>query len=807
MVASRNREWVGKSLRRVEDPKFLLGRGRYIDDLVLPRMLHAAVVRSPHAHARILGFEVEAATRMPGVVRILTGPEAAEIADPLPDLGPHPDRHVWRCLAADKARYVGEAVAVVVATSRARAEDACAKVVVHYECLPPIVDPEAAIADRANLVHESLQTNLAFARTLTWGDIEQAFGNADRVVEDRLRWHRSGAQPLETVGAVADYDPATGLLVIHENSLTFSNYLFMLAGTLRVASNRLRVIPAPAGGSFGSKTWAVKVAAIAGMLAKLCGRPVKFIEDRIDNLSNCDHHGSDRIYDAALAIGADGRIRGLRMRVVDDYGAYMQYGVGTHANVLAQVTGPYKIESVEYTVNAVLTNKCQQGACRGFGSEVHNWVLERMVDKAAAELGLDRLEIRRRNFIGAGEFPYGVPFGNEYDSGDYHAVLDKALSMVGLDAWRARQQEARRAGRCIGIGFCTANERSVFAGTELGLLLDSPARVSSMPESVSVAVDALGQVTATLYSGAFTGNSAETMVVQFIAEELQVEPSAIAVQYAGSTAGMPGTGPAGSRFTVMIAGAIEGACAKIKDKARLVGAQLLGLSTDEVEWRTGGVGARAAPAQWKPLAAIAATASMFKHSLGAEISTGLDGHQVYDHPHMTMPKGDGKDFGIFFPFVGHGCHIAVVEVDPELGTVEFLDYVAVHDNGTIVNPRSMEGQIRGGTAHGIGSALMEQYVYGTDGNLQSTTYHHYLMPTSMDVPSMTVGHLETPSPFTPHGIKGGGEAGRLMAPAAISSAIDDALSAYGVRVDTMPATPARIAAWVRRARPAGEGDR
>ncbi|HCU89297.1 MAG TPA: carbon monoxide dehydrogenase [Gammaproteobacteria bacterium] len=796
MDSLNNKAWIGKSLRRVEDPKFLLGRGRYIDDIELPRMLHAAVVRSPHAHARILGFDIETAKLMPGVKHVLTGIDALNICQPLPDLGPHPDQHVWRCLAADKARYVGEAVAVVVATTRALAEDACAKIIVHYECLPAITDPEVAIADRSNLVHEALQTNVAFAKTLTWGDIEQTFQRAELVIKDRLRWHRSGAQPLETVGAIADYDPTSGTLTLYQNSLTFSNYLFLLANTLHIPSNKLRVIPTPAGGSFGSKTWAVKVAAIAGALSKLCRRPVKFVEDRIDNLSNCDHHGSDRIYNTELAINRDGAILGLRMRVVDDYGAYLQYGVGTHANALAQIVGPYKIESVEYQIDAVLTNKCQQGACRGFGSEVHNWALERMVDKAADALQLNRIEIRRRNFIKADEFPYGIPFGNEYDSGDYHAVLNKALATLDHEGWLAKQQQARQAGRCVGIGYCTANERSVFAGTELGLLLDSPVRVSSMPESISVAVDAIGNITATLYSGAFTGNSAETMVAQLIAEELQLEPTSIAIQYAGSTAGMPGTGPAGSRFTVMIAGAIQGACAKIRDKACQIGAQLLKIPETDVEWRTGGVSVSSQPNTFKSLVEIAAAASMFKHDLSAQISSGLEGHQVYDHPHMTMPKGDDKDFGIFFPFVGHGCHIAVVEVDPKLGIVEFLDYVAVHDNGTIVNPRSMEGQILGGTAHGIGTALMEEYVYGTDGDLKTNSYHHYLMPTSMDIPAMKIAHLETPSPFTPHGIKGGGEAGRLMAPAAISSAIEDALVHHKVRVDTMPATPTRISAWI-----------
>jgi CO/xanthine dehydrogenase Mo-binding subunit len=256
----------------------------------------------------------------------------------------------------------------------------------------------------------------------------------------------------------------------------------------------------------------------------------------------------------------------------------------------------------------------------------------------------------------------------------------------------------------------------------------------------------------------------------------------------------------------MIAGAIEGACAQIKDKARRIAAELLNEPLDTLVWQRGAVVVGAEPARCKTLAAIAAAASMLKHSLSAEIASGLSGHCVYDHPRMTLPKGDGQDFGIFFPFVGHGCHIAVVEVDAELGTVKFLDYVAVHDNGTIVNPRSLEGQIRGGTAHGIGSALMEAYVYDDDGQLQTLSYHHYLMPTSMEVPTLKVGHRETPSPFTPHGIKGGGEAGRLMAPAAIAAAIDDALKEFAVRVDTLPATPERIVEWIARGREQADAD-
>ncbi|MEM7465875.1 MAG: xanthine dehydrogenase family protein molybdopterin-binding subunit [Pseudomonadota bacterium] len=786
--------WLGKSMPRVEDPKFLLGKGRYIDDLALPDMLHAVIIPSPHAHATIVSIDTSAALAMPGVVRVLTGGEAATVFGPLPDLGPYPEKHIWRAIAAEKVRYVGEPVAVIVAASRALAEDARQAVKVDYAPLPPIGTLEQALDNDSVPIHEDLGTNRVFERALSWGDVDEVFESADHVVRDRLRWRRSGAQPMETVGAIADYDSATGAMRIHTNSLTFSNFLFMLAETLGLQSNQLQVLPAPAGGSFGSKTWAVKVAALAGMMSKLCARPVKFVEDRFDNISNCDHHGSDRLYDAALAFSDNGELLGLQIDVVDDYGAYLQYGVGTHANALSQVVGPYRIAHVSYQLTAVLTNKCQQGACRGFGSEVHNWVLERMVDMAAAKLKMDRFEIRRKNFIPSSAFPYRIPFGNEYDSGDYFAVLDKAISMLDIAAWR---KKAATENRFIGVGVCTANERSGFAGTELGLLIDQPMRVTSMPESVNISVDAVGGVTVSLFSGAFTGNSAETVVTQLLADELGVNPTDIVVRYAGSHAGYPGTGPAGSRFTIMVAGAINQAAEIIRKKAITVAAALMELPLEDVYWDAGFVRSKQNPNEAKSLIEIAAMTQLFKHNLPIDISTGLEASAVFDHPHMTLPKGDGKDFGIFFPFVGHGCHIAVVEVDPDLGSVSILDYVAVHDNGTVVNPRSLEGQIRGGTAHGIGTTLMEEYVYSDNGELMTRNYHHYAIPTSMDIPEIKVAHLETPSPFTPHGIKGGGEAGRLMAPAAISSAIDDALSAYHVRVNEIPATPERIAGWIQ----------
>ncbi|HEV7790636.1 MAG TPA: molybdopterin cofactor-binding domain-containing protein, partial [Pseudonocardia sp.] len=489
---SAPRKWVGKSIRRVEDPKFLRGRGGYIADLVTPGTLHAAVLRSPHPHARILSTDITAALAAPGVHAVITGARAAELCDPLPDFGPDPANHTWRCLAAEKVRYVGEGVAIVVADSRYLAEDALPLIEVEYEPLPAVVDPEAALAEGAPLVHESLGSNLAYERTFDFGEVERDFAEADVVVTDRLRWRRSGGQPLETVGAIADYDHATGQLTVDTNSLSFTSYLFMVAGTLKIPANRLDIRPVPAGGSFGSKLFATKPAVLAAMCSREVGRPVVYLEDRVDNISNCDHHGSDRVYEVELAMMRDGTMRGIKIDTVDDYGAYIQFGVGHHGNALAQVVGPYQMTSVRYRVRAALTNKNQQGAYRGFGSEVNNWMLEQMVDKAARELGLDPVEVRRRNFIRS--FPHFIPTGNVYDSGDYDAVLDKTLKLGDYDHWRGEQRRLlQEEGRHVGVGVICAQERSVFSATEFWFWFDEPgAPVTSMPESVTLKVDATG---------------------------------------------------------------------------------------------------------------------------------------------------------------------------------------------------------------------------------------------------------------------------------------------------------------------------
>jgi CO/xanthine dehydrogenase Mo-binding subunit len=793
-----DRKWVGKSIRRVEDPKFLRGRGGYIGDMTLPGMLHAAVLRSPMPHARIVSIDTSAAETAPGVHAVITGARAAELTDPLPDFGPNPAAHTWRCLALNKVRYVGEGVAVVVADDRYLAEDALALIDVEYEAIPPVVDALDALADDAPLVHDDLGSNCAYERSFDFGDVDGDFARADVVVSDHLRWRRSGGQPLETVGAVADFDHANGSVQIHTNSLSFTSYLFMVAGALKVPTNRLDIVATPAGGSFGTKLFATKPAVIAGMCSRAVGRPVMYLEDRLDNMSNCDHHGSDRHYDVRLAMTREGVFTAIDIDTVDDYGAYIQFGVGHHGNALAQVVGPYTIGSVRYRVRAVLTNKNQQGAYRGFGSEVNNWMLEQLVERAARELGLDPVEIRRRNFIR--EFPYFIPTGNVYDSGDYDAVLDKTLELGRYEHWRAVQAKAREEGRYIGIGVISAQERSVFSATEFWFWFDEPgAPVTSMPESVTLKVDASGSITATLYSCAFWGNSPETMVAQLVAEEFDCDPHDVSIVYQGSRNGLPATGPGGSRTTVMLAGAVEGASSKIKAKALRAAAHLLEANADDLEWVDGGFQVKGVPEQRKSLGDIAIMLHLFKHSFDEDVESGLEESKVFDHPYTTMPSADRKDLGVFYPFMGHACHIPVVEVDVETGSVIFLDYAAVHDCGTLVNPRSLAGHIQGGTAQGIGTALYEEFVYDAEGQLVTASYLDYPIPTAMEVPELKIGHVETPSPWTPHGIKGGGEGGRMMAPAAINAAVNDALAPLGVRLTELPMTPDRIRAALRAA--------
>ncbi len=797
-VPAEGRRWIGKAVRRREDPKLLTGRAGYVADVVLPGMLHAAVLRSPLAHARIRSIDVSKARALPGVVAVLTGEDALAHIGPMTSFCAEPVPQT--AIATDRVRYPGEALAAVAATSRYVAEDALALIEVDLEPLPAVVDPEAAMQPGAPLVHDTLDSNVVFQRTLDFGEVDEDFARAAHVIRHRARWHRMGAQPIETAGAVASWDPFAQSMTVWSNT-NFYNFLpWTFAAMLKVPNTALRMIPCTVGGSFGSKHLLTKVISVAGALTKATGRPVKFVEDRQDNIAANDNVGPDRLYDAELAVSEEGEFLALRLDVVDDYGAYFQFAHGQHGNALSQPTGPYRIASLRYGLSAVLTNKVQQGFFRGAGADPGNFILERLVDAAAAQLGIDRAEIRRRNFIRPEQFPYTVPTGNVYDSGDYETVLAKTLALADVEGWRAEQERARAEGRLLGIGLATCQERSAYNATEWWFFYDNPPLpATSTPETVKLDVDAFGGVRVELGCPLW-GNSPETVVAQVVAEEFGIAPEDVAVTYNDSTSGAISAGPGGSRLTVMLSGAARGASRQIRDKMARIAAHHMEADPRDMECVDGTFRVRGVPARAMSMGDVGMLAHLFKQTNPEGESSGLVSTFTYDHPYATMPKDDRKDLGAFYPMVSHACHVPIVEVDPETGVVRVLRYYAVNDCGTVMNPQLVEGQVVGGIVQGIGAALMEEYRYDEDGTLATPTFREYLLPSIHEAPEIVLEHHETPSPFSEYGVKGAGEGGRLIAPTAMASAIADALAPLGVVVDELPMTPERVVAAVQAAR-------
>jgi len=789
--------WVGKDVKRREDPSLLMGNAQYVNDVQLSGMLHAAVLRSPYAHARILKIDTSAAKALSGVYTVLTGREAAELMDPMPAFCAEPV--VQHAIAVEKVRYVGEAVVVVAAENRYIAEDALDLVEIEWELLPVLSDPSAAMAPDAALVHENLHSNVVFDRVFTFGDVDGDFAQADHIIQRRLRWPRATAAPMETNGVVCNYDPSKGTMDIWSNTNMINSASWVMAGMLRTPPHMLNFHPMYVGGSFGSKHFLAKIIGIAGVLSRVTGRPVKFMEDRSDNLLANDSQGPDRVYDAQLALSKEGKFLSLRLHTIDDYGAYFIFAITGNTNMMAQITGPYTIRSVETGIKAVLTNKNQQTVFRGAGSDVGNWVLERLVDAAVDELGFDGIDLRRRNFIQPDQFPYKIPTGNVYDSGNYPAVLDLALEHGELAYWRQEQERGRQQGRYIGIGLATAQQRSTYSSTEFWFHNPGPATgLTSTPESVRIGIGPTGGVIVTMFSP-FWGNSPETIASQVVAEELGINPTDVMVTYDSSAHALPGAGPGGSRMTVMLSGALMGATAKLKDKMFKIAGHLLEVNSDDLELAEGRISVKGMPSSSLSIADIGMKAYWHKLDLPPDMESGLEGTFTYDHPFTSMPSEDRKDLGVFYPIMGHAAHIVVVEVDIQTGKITFLKYSAVHDVGTVMNPLSLKGQIRGGIAQGIGLALLEEIRYDAEGQNLTSTFADYLLPTANDVPNIEVYHFETPSPFTAYGVKGGGEGGRMVAPPAVTRAVEDALQPFGVKIDEMPITPEKIVRWVKQA--------
>jgi 2-furoyl-CoA dehydrogenase large subunit len=781
---SQKRRYIGKKRRAVEHRRFVLGRGKFAGDVTLPHLHHVAIVSSPHAHARILGIDVSAALALPGVLGVVTGEELCAQTKPLRQYLDMPGVD-WFPLAGEIARYAGEWVVAVVATDRAIAEDAAELVEVSYEPLPAVLDPERAMANGSAPVHASHPSNVMYHRTFVWGDVDAHFAAAERTLQARYRWHRSATVPIETFAVVAAWDTGTSLLDVWA-SIQMPQYPEQLATALGIPLNSVRVhFDIDVGGSYGVKR-GIKHSVLTAYLSRRFRVPVKFVEDRLENMRGGDMHGPDRIFEVEAAFGDDGVVRSLKIRTIDDEGAYPGRSPLQMGKPVGAIVGAYKIASVRYEVVAVVTNKAGQVAVRGFGQAPTNFVLELTMDRVAAAVGIDRLEVRRRNFIQPEDFPYTIPSGTQYDSGNYPTVLGKAERLADIDALIRWRDDARAHGRVAGIGVASCIEPG--GGNSIFQALFNPKDDSTtFPEGCQVKIDRHGTVSAQI-GVASSGQGHETLVSAVLGEEFGIDPDQIRVIHADSLAGLPSQSPVASRMAIVLGDASVGAARRLKAKMLDIAAYRLGIPSSDCGWdgtrvrRTDGTGETVS---WMEMVRIA---HVTYHKLPPGMDPGLQAQFVLEVQNSgRLPAPDGRVQ--MYPCQSFSAHVVAVEIDRGTGKVSFHKYALAHDCGTVINPDIVRGMVLGGIAHGIGAALYERFVYDDNGQLITQTFADYMMPTTHEVPPVEMVEHETPSPLTTMGQKGVGEGGYMSTPAAVVSALNDALAPFGTRIDHAPATP------------------
>ncbi|MCC6641441.1 MAG: xanthine dehydrogenase family protein molybdopterin-binding subunit [Deltaproteobacteria bacterium] len=785
--------FVGKPTARIEDPALVSGRVEFIDNLALPGMLHCAILRSPVAHARITRIDVRGAEAMPGVFAVLTGEDARRTTAPLATI---PEGWGVHCLAAGKVRFVGEPVAAVAATTRYLAEDALERIEVEYEPLDPIVDAVEAMKPGAPLILEEKGTNVVLQKKFVWGDVAGAFRSADRVFTERFRWNRLGANPMETFGVVAQWDPVDGTLTCRGSYQTQGYMALAVATVLQVSAHRVRVVSHPHGGSFGGKG-GTRGTCIAALLSrKAGGRPVKWIEDRMEYLVGGAGQAWDRHYEASLAVKADGTLTGLRVRLIDDLGGTPEgAGAISAAKPLTSFTGCYTIGAAEYDLTLVLTNKLPTGPYRGMGPPPHNWVVEQMVDIAARDLGIDPGEIRRRNFIPKDAFPYEIVTGNEYDSGDYAAALDRVIEMSEYRRLREEQERARAQGRLVGLGLVSTIEPGVFDWNAYAIV---GVPMTGVPEGATVSIDLFGKIVAKV-GFSLEGQGQYTVAAQVLADYFGVEMSDVRIVAQDSLAAPPHFGPGGSRLGVALTGAILGAAERVKAKLVRVAAHLMQADPSAVELMDGKLRLRGVAGAEMPVAQVAAVMLTRSDLLPPDVEPSPEATYVWTAPGRTPADENGRAKS--YLTAANACHLVRVEIDPDTAQVRIDGYWIADDCGVRLNPANVEGMIRGGVAQGVGAALLEEYVYDAEGQALTSTFMDYLLPSIHDVPQAQMATLVTPSPFTPLGAKGVGEGAIHTTPAAILCAINDALAPLGVRATESPASPQRLWTLLQNAKP------
>jgi len=780
---------LGHKQRVKEDRRFVSGDGRYVADIAMPNMAHVALLTSPHASARIIAVDDSAALAAPGVHTVLWGDALAAATKPLANALDTPGVKCYP-LAVGVVRYVGEWVAAVVADTRQAAEDAAELITVDYEPQAGVLTAEAALDPASPPVHAGHGSNVLYHRTFTWGDVDEHFAAAAHQLGFRAVWKRNATVPLETFGVMARWHESDGLLDVWA-SIQMPSYPEQIAGALGLETSAVRVhYDVDVGGSYGVKR-GIKHTVLVGHLARLLGRPVRLIEDRLENLAGGDAHGPDRVFDVAVAYDDLGHIKSMRLRAVDDVGGHTGRAPFQLGKPVGAIVGPYRIASVAYEAIAVSTNKTGQTAVRGFGQAPTNFAIEMAVDKVARVLGLDRLDVRRRNFIPKDAFPYLIPSGSSYDSGDYHAVLEKAVALAEYEALTKKRDALRADGRLAGIGIATCLEPGG-GNSAFEPLFNPKNETTTWPESCRVSVGRDGAVSAFITTST-AGQGHETLVATIVAEELDLPVDAIRVVHSDSLSGMPGNSPVASRMAIMLGGAAAGAARKLRDQALAIAGRQLGQDPAELELRDGFAQVKAAPAQQVAWPDIAFIAHRHYHLMPAGQEPGLQASFVWEVPMGgTLPSADGRVQ--MYPCYSFAAHIVLASIDPDTGVVTLPDYAIAHDCGTVINPDIVKGMVLGGTAHGIGAALYETFQYDEAGQLITGSFADYLMPSAHEVPDIKLVEHCTPSPHTSHGQKGVGEGGYLAAPAAIASAVNDALAARGLEILTLPMRPVDIEA-------------
>ena len=787
-----SREGTGKMLgaqvRRVEDPRVLLGKTQYVDDLILPDMLAVAFVRSPYAHAKIANIDIQAALAKPGVACVLAGQDILETIKPLrvefdTQKVPFHKSCNWHVLTPDKVRFVGDMVAAVVATDRYTAEDAADLVEVDYEPLDAVADMESALLADAPLVHEEWGDNVMERFEAQVGEVGKAFQDADCVVSERFVTGRHMASPMETRGCVAQFDVATEALTVWSSTQVPHTLRASLAMLLDLAEHRIRVISPDVGGGFGLKAHPFPEEVVVTYLARGLHKPIKWIEDRREHLS-ASLQAKHQIVNAELALKSDGTVLGLKARFLSDAGGYSSYPWGSSfepKHAAGTITGPYKIPAFGFETCTVATNKASIGVYRGVGIPVAALTMERLLDMGAQKLGLDPAEIRLRNMIPQDEHPYTTLLGVEIESGSHQASLQKALDILGYDDFRAEQQKARENGRYLGVGIGSYVEGTAHNSAVFG---DFGVKIGGY-ESATLRIDESGKVT--VFVGTHShGQGHHTVYAQLIADTLGVALEDVAVVQGDTQATPRGWGTWASRSAVTGGGAVTSAAQKLRDKLLRIAARLTEVPADDLELAQGAVQRKTGGVRLLSIPELAHRIIVQPTSLPPDEEPGLDASVAYEPPYITH---------------SNATHIAAVEVDIETGQVQLLRYIVVEDCGTIINPTIVNGQIQGGVAQGIGSALYEHALYDDAGQFLTGTFMDYLIPTAADVPQVEIGHIETPSPYTLNGIKGMGEGGAIAPPAAIANAVADALSPFDVRVNEVPLTPERVLSMLDRAQP------